>query len=361
MFSRIGNVIGMSSASALSTPADPSAPADPAARASRVAVVTCVEAGPMEAQTLRMIESLRKWGGAMAQVPVVAVTPRFGPRLQRATLKRYEALNVIYTRQRSGSSYAWYNFLNKPASFLAAERLVNVDTMIWLDADVLIVSEPSDLVLRAGEDFTACPTEKNIATTGPDDPYHPFWEAMCAAGGIKVDDLPWVTDCRENRQIRAYFNCGIIGYRPASGFAQAYMDACHHMLEAKVLLPNDGLFYHEQVAVSVALVRLGLRWRRLENSHNYDFGSKTLHLIDPEQFRRAKVLHYHRSLQKQNFGQFLELLDQDFPQVRQWLEPSGPLGPNPQIFHRALSGVLRRVRNRQADRYRAVCRTIKIA
>lgn len=324
------------------------------------AIVTCVEAGPMETQTLRMIESLRTWGGRMADITVVAVTPRFGPSLQRSTLKRYQELRVTYTRARATSPFAWYNFLNKPASFLAAERAVNVDTMIWLDADVLIVAPPTDLLLRDDEDFTACPTEKNIATTGPDDPYHPFWKTMCDAGGISVDDLPWVAECRENRQIRAYFNCGIISYRPSSGFAQAYMDACHRLLEAKVILPKDGIFYHEQVAVSVALVKKNLRWRRLENSHNYDFGSKTIHLIDPEQFRRASVLHYHRSMQKQNFAQFLDLLNRDFPQVRTWLEPRGPLAPNPRVLSRGLSGLLRRMRQRQADRYRALCRVADV-
>ncbi len=330
------------------------------AQGGTAAVVTCVEAGYLETQTLRMIESLRNWGGKLANIPVIAVTPRFGSPIQRSTRRRYDKLGVTYVRTKATSPYAWYNFMNKPASLLAAERAVSVDTMIWLDADILVVGEPAEFLLAADEDFAACPTEKNVATTGPDDPYHSYWVAMCRALGMSVEDLPWVTEFREKNRIRAYFNGGVICYRPASGYAAAYQDACEKIMDARIVLPKDSIFYHEQAAVGLAAFIAGLRWRVLADSHNYHFGSKTLQFVDPEQFRKAKVLHYHRSMRTENWPKFLKFFDQDYPQVRAWLDPWGPLADNLPLWKRAVNKLVRQRRQKLTADYRTQCTVVGV-
>ena len=75
--------------------------------------VCCVESGWLEPQTLRMVESLRRWGGQFAQSPVVAVTPRFGPPLAAKTRRAFGALNVEHYRFHADNQYAWKSFLNK--------------------------------------------------------------------------------------------------------------------------------------------------------------------------------------------------------------------------------------------------------
>src|SRR5690606_37796289 len=48
-------------------------------------VVTCVEAGTLEPMAVRMVRSLRRWGGRYSNVQVIAVTPRWGPPLRPQT------------------------------------------------------------------------------------------------------------------------------------------------------------------------------------------------------------------------------------------------------------------------------------
>ena len=60
----------------------PPRPAKSAARASTT-FVTCIESGGLEEQTIRLMKSLRKWGGKFADAPVYAVNPRFGVPLAR--------------------------------------------------------------------------------------------------------------------------------------------------------------------------------------------------------------------------------------------------------------------------------------
>jgi hypothetical protein len=322
------------------------------------AIVTCVEAGYLETQTIRMIESLRRWGGRMAGVPVVAVTPRLGPPIAASTRRKYDELGVTYLRTKATSKYAWYNFMNKPAALLAAENAVKVDSMIWLDADILIVGEPWDLLLGLHEDFAGCPTEKNIATTGPDDPYHPYWMALCDAVGLSIDDVPWVHEFRDQTKIRAYFNGGVISYRPASGYGQAYLEATERILDAKIQLKDDGIFYHEQAAVGLAMAKHKVRWRVLSESCNYHFGSSTRQHVDPEKFRNAKVLHYHRSMQADRWQQFLTCFESDYPKVLEWLRPFGPLADNLPMWKRAMNKAIRDRRKKMTDSYRTLCRVV---
>jgi len=52
----------------------------------------------LENQTVRMIESLRRWGGRLRESPIFAVTPRIGPPLSRQTHRSFERLGVEYLR-----------------------------------------------------------------------------------------------------------------------------------------------------------------------------------------------------------------------------------------------------------------------
>ena len=80
----------------------------------QITFICCVESGWLEDQTLRLIESLRRWGGRLANAPVIAVTPRFGPSLARQTHQAMDRLGVRYVRAAAKGDYAWFHFLNKP-------------------------------------------------------------------------------------------------------------------------------------------------------------------------------------------------------------------------------------------------------
>jgi hypothetical protein len=67
-----------------------------------ITFVCCVESGLLENQTVRMIESLRRWGGQLRESPIFAVTPRMGLPLSRQTHRDFERLGVEYLRFQAG-------------------------------------------------------------------------------------------------------------------------------------------------------------------------------------------------------------------------------------------------------------------
>jgi len=329
----------------------------PAARTERVpsvTVVCCVEAGPLETTTLYMIESLRRWGGRFAQVPVIAVTPRFGPGLKRSTHQKLNEMHVRHLRRPSTKKYAWYNFLNKPLSLNIAEEFATTETMVWLDADVFVTGAPEAFDLDANTDFAGCPSDRNLGSLGPGDRYEPYWERMCQVHGIPLEKVPWVTTCREGARIRLYFNGGILAYRKASGYAAAYLDGCIRALDARVRSRDAGLFFAEQVTAGLIAVKQELRIGLLPEECNYAVGSKC-EGVESGKFAEAKVLHYHDSLWPHFFPQFVEMCRNGKPELYTWVNTLGPLNnPSPPIS-RTLGWVLKSIRTRKSNAFEANC------
>jgi hypothetical protein len=330
----------------------------------QITFVCCVESGALEVQTVRMIESLRRWGGKFADAPMIAVTPRLGPPLTDATQAAFDRLNVQHIRFQSQSKYIWFNFINKPSALVAAEDHATTEAICWLDSDLLILGEPSELTLQPDEDFLACASDKNIGTAGADDPFDPFWQEIGRAVSINIEELPWVTTEQEQQKIRLYWNGGILVYRRSTGYAKDYLRMCEQMLDARIIDHNSaeigtGAFAHEQIAVGLAMFRLGLKWRALPYSHDYIMTSRThQEHYKEEMLRSAKITHYHDSMWHWFWAEFIQCLKNTHPEVADWLAPQGSLSHPAPWHYRMLGKALRTKRKRQEAAYVKACRVV---
>jgi hypothetical protein len=330
----------------------------------QITFVCCVESGALELQTVRMIESLRRWGGKFADAPMIAVTPRFGPPLTRATQAAFDRLNVRHIRFQSHHKYIWFNFINKPNALIAAEAYSHTEAIGWLDSDLLFLGEPSELALQPGEDFLACASDKNIGTAGVNDPFDRFWQEIGRSVGINVDELPWIMAEQEQQKIRLYWNGGILVYRRSTGYAQEYLRMCEKMLDAQIIdrysaTVGTGAFAHEQMAVGLAMFRLGLAWRALPYSHDYIMTSQSHHEHYQEDLlRSAKITHYHDSMWHWFWAEFIICLKNTHPEVADWLAPQGSLSHPAPWHYRIMGKALRTKRKLQEAAYVRTCRVI---
>jgi hypothetical protein len=261
-----------------------------------VTFVCCVEAGPLEAMTVRMIESLRRWGGSLANAPVLAVTPRFGPNLRQETLNIFQNRNVRYVKFTSGEKFSWNNFMNKPNALCLAEKEVNTEFLAWLDSDILILAEPEQLLLTGEEAFAACAPDKNVGTSGPQDINDPYWRQLGAALQVKVETLPWVVTASDHEKIRLYFNSGVFVFRRGNNFAQEFLSDCRKILQEKISSKYAGIFFTDQVALGLTAFRLRLSYKLLSQDHNYAVGSKSLEAVNAKKMQGVKILHHHDAM-----------------------------------------------------------------
>jgi hypothetical protein len=287
-------------------------------------------------------------------VPVIAVTPRSGPPLRRSTLARFDAMKVQYVRKTLTEQYAWYAFLNKPLALVIAEEVAKTDIMVWLDSDIFITGAPEAFDLEPEVDFAACPSDRNLGSTGPSDKFEAYWSRMCDVHGIPLETLPWVKTCREDARIRIYFNGGVLAYRRASGYAPAYLAGCMDALNARVRSNDAGLFFAEQVTAGLIAFREGLKLGLLAEPFNYAVGSKC-DGFSQEAFKQACVLHYHDSLWPHFFPKFLELCREGQPKIYEWLKGRSPLKNDAPLGYRLWGKALKSGRSRQERAFEKTC------
>jgi hypothetical protein len=326
-----------------------------------ITFICCVESGWLEDQTVRMIESLRRWGGRLADAPVLAVTPRFGPPLARATHQALERLKARHVRAPARGDYAWFQFLNKPRALLAGEALATTETACWLDSDILVVGEPDQLVLGPEEDFAACASDQEMATTGPENPFHPLWEQHARTLGLALDDLPWITTEVDRKRIRLYWNGGLFVYRRSTDFARRYMETCVRLLDSRVTTQAQGysLGINEMSAIGFAMVKYKLRWRALPDSHNHPVCSRGHEERYREaNLRAARIVHYHDAMWPHFWDEFLRCLRATHPEVAAWLEGLGPMRNGAPLPCRVLTKVLGYYRGKQASAYERSCKVV---
>jgi hypothetical protein len=327
----------------------------------KITFVCCVESGPLETQAVRMIESLRRWGGAFANAPIIAVTPRIGPPLTFKTHNTFERLNVKYIRYRFKSKYSWFKFLNKPLALFAAEEHVVSDSVCWLDSDLLILDEPEQLVLNSGEDFLGCASDKEQGTSGSEDKFHPIWQENCRVLGMDIEDLPWIVTEQEKERIRIYWNGGIFVYRRSTSFAKDYLNTCIQLLDGRLTtnVPGYAVGINEMSAIGLAMVKRGLSWRALPYSHDYIMSSQThKDWYVEEKLQEAKIIHYHDSMWPWFWETFIECLQKTHPEVADWLISLGPMKNEAPIQWRAARKILNSIRSKQELAYIKSCKVI---
>lgn len=324
-----------------------------------ITFVTCVESGPLESQVLRMVESLRKFGGAHAECPVWAIKPRLGPPVRSTTLREFSRLGVDFRRTNRVDPHAWYAYINKTRALILAEREVATEYVGWLDADLLFTGEPTELSPVGDEEVIACSPDNAGGSKGPGDPSEPFWQAAGTAVGLKTDDLPWVTTEREGDRIRLYWNSGVFVFRKGCGLAAEHDRCSTDLLDAKIASAVTGPFFTEQYALSLAAAKLGLLRRQLPHSHNYEMGS-AIHekWYREEKLRSARIVHYHDCMWPAFWPTFLDCLRKTHSSVADWLDPLGPLANAAPLPYRVLSKFLKKRRGKGELAFKATARFI---
>ena len=248
--------------------------------------------------------------------------------------------------------------MNKTGAMIQAEP-AKTEFVGWLDSDLLITGEPSELTPGPDQEIAACSSDNSGGTTGPGDRCEPFWQAACDAVGLDINSLPWVTTEREGDRIRRYWNSGLFVYRRTIPFAAEVERCTVALFNAKLGSAVTGTFFTEQYAVSLAGGTLKLRSKQLPHSHNYEMGS-AIHAqwYREEKLRAARIVHYHDCMWPAFWPTFVSCLRDTHPDVAAWLEPQGPLRNEAPFAYRLVTKFLKKRRSRGEAQYKAACRFV---
>lgn len=289
-----------------------------------VAFVSCVESGSLEEQSVLLAESIREWGGTMADSRIAFFEARGPTGIEPATIRALEALDVEYRNDMLNRDFRTYPIANKIYASAWAEENLTEDVIVLCDTDSFFCNEPSALAIAHGA--AARPVgQKKRGSSGPGDELDAYWERMYEICG--VTERPFVETTIKETPIRAYFNSGLLAGRRDDGVFDAWRRDFETLMEAEHF-PEDGNRNMDQLSLAVTLARIWDQVTVLDAPYNYMLRRRP-RMPEPARSLPLEELvqvHYRKWLHVDGFVDELEPPLPDGERL-QWLKERLPLEP----------------------------------
>ncbi|HLL76604.1 MAG TPA: hypothetical protein VK421_15225 [Pyrinomonadaceae bacterium] len=277
-----------------------------------VGFVACIEGGALEAQTLLLFDSIRRYAGRFSGCQLYALSPRPGNPISAGGRRRLDELGAEYVDEPLNTECPEYGTANRVAAGAHVEGTRRHEILVILDSDTLFLREPSELLLAPGVDVAVRPVDvKGISSTGPADPCDLYWRELCRRGGADYGRLPWTDSFVDRRRIKAHYNGGLVAVRGGLGIltrcAQIFFESVRRGLRPNsdrgsfragagwVQPAAANMWGSGQAALAVAIWNTTSRVRELPPTYNYP-----LHQHDGvdralarKVFPRLVHVHYH--------------------------------------------------------------------
>lgn len=293
---------------------------------SQITFVSCIERGRLEDETVLMLETLRRNGGALANARALVVVGRRGAPLAHSTIKALARLNAELIYDRTINPAPWFNYANKLVACTIAQRLAATPLIAWLDSDVLIAAEPGGLLLEANEDFGGrCEFLPPAMHKG--DPVNlPYWKKLCDLVGVRPEELPFIRIEHLDLDMRLNFNSGVFVWRKSTSFAKAYLDTFVALLSSRLAQHDGNFFTADQVIIAPILISENLKWKHLDFvDHHMVFQDMINGAGAAPDMSKSSVIHYSRSLTQPYRDRFLARLACELPAVHESVVATLPL------------------------------------
>ncbi len=233
-------------------------------------------------QALKLVQSIRWFGGRMAGANIVVcmvddVDPKFAAELEQwgvfvQVVKRFSEIHAPSNKIR----------------FLELPETAFYDTIILMDCDTIIVSDPLDNI-----------NEGNFQATmvGMVNVTYSSFQKLFSHYNLPMPPQAFTTTIKDEPTIW-YCNAGVLIFpqKILSSFLSTWKKYIYDLYENKHLL--DKFFFCEQVALTLAYFTDNIPFEELPKEMNYHLNPKISH--------RGKktnpvIIHYHRYFNKKGF------------------------------------------------------------
>ena len=180
--------------------------------------VTPAAPGQSITRTLLLLDSLRDFGGELAERPIWVLYPENAGTFsgeERSSLLELGAKLVPY---QADDKLLKFPLGSKPQAASVAEKLASGETelLVWLDPDTLILSPPVEFLLPEGKSLAYRPVHHQLLGTSWGEEPDGFWRMVYQhTGAVPERDFQMLTHAGE--EIRPYFNAGSYAIRPERG------------------------------------------------------------------------------------------------------------------------------------------------
>jgi len=235
-------------------------------------IIICTEQGYLESTSKLLVSTIREFGGKYKDIPIVSYQPRKSKRISKDTIKFFEQNNVEFIDIELNNKYPNYSLANKPLVCAHRESKTSAETLVFLDSDVLIYSEPNELFEFQDGDVILRPVDsKNIGTNNKSDKNLLYWNNVYQILDINI--RRYVTTTVTNDRILEYYNSGHISTLTKNRLFNRWLENFNKVMEKgfKPVLPN----FIEQSIFSATVSQMELNVKHLGKGYNYP-----LHNVD---------------------------------------------------------------------------------
>ena len=145
------------------------------------------------------------------------------------------------------------------AAAAEAEAADRTRTLVWMDADSLILSEPEGLLLRPDKKIGCRPVDHLLISSTWEAPLDPFWVQLYQDLGVSMDrQYPLLTSVDE-KLIWPYFNAGFLVVRPELEILRKWAVEFQRLFQQPEYLRSYEahilyrIFFHQAVLAGVLL------------------------------------------------------------------------------------------------------------
>ena len=270
----------------------------------RINFVLVIEAGDLEIKSVLLIKSIRKFGGEFSDCPIWAVQPRLGRNLSEQTLNALFDNDVIFIKANLNRR-VWkdYPLANKPyaAAFIESIVFNNVDTLVFLDSDIIFCQFPKQLLLNENEIVAIRAVDEKGVGLSMDELIDKYWEIIYDTCNVDISQIWSVKPTLNECFIRAYFNGGLVSVKPNRRIFQKWKENLEKLsmiekIDGFSLLKEKFLFLEQSVLAATILANTSRSEVRLFNKdYNYPLN---FHNVLTEKYQKKilneiKIIHYH--------------------------------------------------------------------
>lgn len=240
-----------------------------------LAIATYSESQAELCCALRLIHSLRRFGGRLNETPVSICVPREFFAAASASEAAREAAQILPIGLPP--SHKWLYYSGKVYAAAAAEASTDSNTpLAWLDCDTIVLDEPHAFLLPPGIALAFRPVMHNRTGSLYDRTPNAYWTRIYDLLDLDDDLLFPMLSQADEQKIRAYFQAGCLVVSSAAGILRRWPDAFEQLARDPVL--NEmcrvdrtlNVFLH-QAALVGAVLPVVRREAMIELSESYNY------------------------------------------------------------------------------------------
>ncbi len=308
-----------------------------------IAFLMCVERGPLESQSILCVESLRRYGGALAASPVFAFAPRRGQGPDDATVRALSDLGASVVAEPLNAEHAAHPTWNKVYAAAWAERELSEEILVFTDSDCVFLGEPAELARGEWQAAAKPVGVARAASAGAGDEAEEWWRRMYQTAGVRSE--PFVTTAVDRVRVRAYWNAGLVAARRSAGVFGAWRSALEALVAAGCVHPKPELM--DQMSLATALADRHEQVWELPDPYNYPLPQRARLSPQAARLELGELVHAHLHRWAHVAG-FLSELEPPLDRGAEryvWLDERLPLEPlQEDSFRRVQQRRLRRSR-----------------